>query len=73
MASGCVQCRCEVMLAALGRMGRARGEGGLHSESETSQKPLPTQLAWPIPAKPPLSCRSATWILKIYDRHLPAE
>lgn len=73
MASGCVQRRCEVMLAALGRMGTAQGERGFHSESETSQRPLPTQLACPIPAKLPLLCRSAPWILKIYDRHLLAE
>lgn len=45
MVSGCVQCRCEVMLGALGRVGTAQGEGGVPSEPETSQKPLQTQPA----------------------------
>lgn len=37
---GCVLCKCEVMLGALGRVAIAQGE-----VSETSQKPVQTQLA----------------------------
>lgn len=78
MASGCVQRRCEVMLAALGRLGIAQGEGRLHSELRNFPEVFANSagqkvLASSIPAKLPLSCRSATWALKIDDRHLPLD
>lgn len=59
MVSGCVQCRCEVMLGALGRV----GEGEFPSESETSQKPLQTQ---PARSSCPSHASEGDLALKIY-------
>lgn len=46
MISGCgVRYRCEVTLAVPRKVGTVQGNGGLHTQSDTSQKPLQTQVA----------------------------